>query len=185
VPAHYSVKEAVFPFLRFEGINISLGPEMKSTGEVMGIDADLGLAFAKSQLASHWPLPVSGNVFISVKDVDKQNVIELARQYAQLGFGLVATSGTGRPDLARLTKKSGEFQQGIINAPDERHAHRHPGDQQHDSVLAGPMFVRHVSFFHFESQSPLKWKCSATGRTKRLQIRATTSKPAIRYIVGA
>ncbi len=57
VPPHYSVKEAVFPFLRFEGINISLGPEMKSTGEVMGIDADLGLAYAKSQLASQWPLP--------------------------------------------------------------------------------------------------------------------------------
>jgi carbamoylphosphate synthase large subunit/REP element-mobilizing transposase RayT len=134
VPAHYSVKEAVFPFLRFEGINISLGPEMKSTGEVMGIDADLGLAFAKSQLASHWPLPVSGNVFISVKDVDKQNVIELARQYAQLGFGLVATSGTaaklsaagievskvfkiaeGRPNVLDLVK-NGQIQF-ILNTP--------------------------------------------------------------------
>jgi len=134
VPTHYSVKEAVFPFLRFEGINISLGPEMKSTGEVMGIDADLGLAFAKSQLASQWPLPVSGNVFISVKDVDKQNVIELARQYAQLGFGLVATSGTaaklsaagievskvfkiaeGRPNVLDLVK-NGQIQF-IINTP--------------------------------------------------------------------
>ncbi|HEX5176402.1 MAG TPA: carbamoyl-phosphate synthase large subunit, partial [Chthoniobacteraceae bacterium] len=94
VPAHYSVKEAVFPFLRFEGANISLGPEMKSTGEVMGIDPDLGLAFAKSQLASQWPLPTAGNVFISVKDVDKPNVIAVAREYAQLGFGIIATSGT-------------------------------------------------------------------------------------------
>jgi len=94
LPAHYSVKEAVFPFLRFEGISISLGPVMKSTGEVMGIDPDLGIAYAKSQLASAWPLPRSGNVFISVKDSDKPNVIEVARAYVQLGFGIVATSGT-------------------------------------------------------------------------------------------
>ena len=93
-PAHFSVKEAVFPFLRFEGIGISLGPEMKSTGEVMGIDHDLGLAYAKSQLASSWPLPRAGNVFISVKDSDKPNVVALAREYLELGFGIVATSGT-------------------------------------------------------------------------------------------
>jgi carbamoyl-phosphate synthase large subunit len=67
---------------------------MKSTGEVMGIDADLGLAYAKSQLASAWPLPRAGNVFISVKDSDKPAVIDLAREYVQLGFGIVATSGT-------------------------------------------------------------------------------------------
>jgi carbamoyl-phosphate synthase large subunit len=94
LPTHYSVKEAVFPFLRFEGISISLGPEMKSTGEVMGIDPDLGLAYAKSQLASSWPLPQAGNVFISVKDSDKPSVIAVAREYLQLGFGIVATSGT-------------------------------------------------------------------------------------------
>ncbi len=94
LPFHYSVKEAVFPFLRFEGINISLGPEMKSTGEVMGIDADLGLAYAKSQLASAWPLPRAGNVFISVKDSDKPAVTAVAREYVELGFGIVATSGT-------------------------------------------------------------------------------------------
>ena len=94
VPTHYSVKEAVFPFLRFEGVSISLGPEMKSTGEVMGIDADLGLAYAKSQLASSWPLPRAGNVFISVKDSDKPAVTAVAREYIQLGFGIVATSGT-------------------------------------------------------------------------------------------
>ena len=65
------MKEAVFPFLRYQGIDIALGPEMKSTGEVMGIDADLGLAYAKSQMAAPPPLPKSGNVFISVKDSDK------------------------------------------------------------------------------------------------------------------
>ncbi len=134
VPPHYSVKEAVFPYLRFEGINISLGPEMKSTGEVMGIDADLGLAFAKSQLASQWPLPTAGNVFISVKDSDKPNVTAVAREYANLGFGIIATSGTadhlaaagleitkvfkvaeGRPNVLDVVK-NGQIQF-IINTP--------------------------------------------------------------------
>ncbi|MGH8094864.1 MAG: carbamoyl-phosphate synthase large subunit [Chthoniobacterales bacterium] len=134
LPPHYSVKEAVFPFLRFEGINISLGPEMKSTGEVMGIDADLGLAYAKSQLASQWPLPRAGNVFVSVKDSDKQNVIAVAREYAELGFGIVATEGTaaalagggvgvttvfkigaGRPNVLDLVKNG--LIQFIINTP--------------------------------------------------------------------
>jgi carbamoyl-phosphate synthase large subunit len=94
LPGHYSVKEAVFPFLRFEGVSISLGPEMKSTGEVMGIDPDLGLAYAKAQLASSWPLPRAGNVFISVKDSDKASVVAVAREYLEIGFGIVATSGT-------------------------------------------------------------------------------------------
>jgi carbamoyl-phosphate synthase large subunit len=134
LPSHYSVKEAIFPFLRFEGVNISLGPEMKSTGEVMGIDADLGLAYAKSQLASSWPLPRAGNVFISVKDSDKPNVIELAREFVRLGFGIVATSGTaahlsaagvpltkvfkiaeGRPNVRDFIK-NGQIQF-IINTP--------------------------------------------------------------------
>ena len=83
VPKHFSVKEAVFPFLRYQGIDISLGPEMKSTGEVMGIDADLGLAFAKSQMAAPPPLPKGGNVFISVKDSDKAAVVPLARRIHQ------------------------------------------------------------------------------------------------------
>ena len=134
VPTHYSVKEAVFPFLRFEGVNISLGPEMKSTGEVMGIDADLGLAYAKSQLASSWPLPRAGNVFISVKDSDKPAATAVAREYVQLGFGIVATSGTaahlsaagvpvttifkiaeGRPNVRDLIKNG--MIQFIINTP--------------------------------------------------------------------
>ena len=94
VPKHFSVKEAVFPFLRYQGIDISLGPEMKSTGEVMGIDVDLGLAYAKSQMAAPPPLPKKGNVFISVKDTDKEAIIPLAREFVKLGFGIIATSGT-------------------------------------------------------------------------------------------
>jgi carbamoyl-phosphate synthase large subunit len=94
VPKHFSVKEAVFPFLRYEGMDISLGPEMKSTGEVMGIDVDLGLAYAKSQMAAPPALPTGGNVFISVKDSDKQAIISVAREFVKLGFGIVSTSGT-------------------------------------------------------------------------------------------
>jgi carbamoyl-phosphate synthase large subunit len=94
LPDHFAVKEAVFPFLRYQGADIALGPEMKSTGEVMGIDADLGLAFAKSQMAAQPPLPSSGNVFISVKDADKQRIIPLAREFVDLNFGIISTSGT-------------------------------------------------------------------------------------------
>jgi carbamoyl-phosphate synthase large subunit len=96
VPEHYSVKEAVFPFIRFPGIDIALGPEMKSTGEVMGIDGDLGLAYAKSQMAAQPPLPRSGNVFVSVKDSDKGQMVNLARELSALSFKLYATSGTAR-----------------------------------------------------------------------------------------
>src|SRR5204862_8022990 len=94
VPKHYSVKEAVFPFLRYQGIDISLGPEMKSTGEVMGIDSDLGLAYAKSQMGAPPPLPKKGSVFISVKDSDKEAVIPVAREVVKLDFGCIATIGT-------------------------------------------------------------------------------------------
>jgi carbamoyl-phosphate synthase large subunit len=94
VPKHFSVKEAVFPFLRYQGTDISLGPEMKSTGEVMGMDADLGLAYAKSQMAAPPPLPKKGNVFVSVKDSDKEAVIPVAREFVKLGFGIISTSGT-------------------------------------------------------------------------------------------
>src|SRR6266508_992501 len=94
VPKHFSVKEAVFPFLRYEGLDISLGPEMKSTGEVMGMDVDLGLAYAKSQMAAPPPLPTGGNVFVSVKDSDKQAVVPVVREFVRLGFGIIATAGT-------------------------------------------------------------------------------------------
>ena len=93
-PSHISVKEAVFPFRRFPGVDVLLGPEMKSTGEVMGIDLDFGLAYAKAQLAAGMRLPTKGRVFISVKDPDKPLVVEIAKELYQLGFEIVATKGT-------------------------------------------------------------------------------------------
>ncbi|MBA3775047.1 MAG: carbamoyl phosphate synthase large subunit, partial [Betaproteobacteria bacterium] len=94
VPSYFAVKEAVFPFIKFPGVDTILGPEMKSTGEVMGVGESFGEAFVKSQLAAGVKLPESGNVFISVKNSDKPKVVEIARMLADMGFGLVATRGT-------------------------------------------------------------------------------------------
>jgi carbamoyl-phosphate synthase large subunit len=93
-PPYWAVKESVFPFNRFHGQDILLSPEMRSTGEVMGLDPDLGIAYAKSQMAAGGPLPLSGRVFISVSDAHKANVAEVARLFADLGFELTATGGT-------------------------------------------------------------------------------------------
>jgi carbamoyl-phosphate synthase large subunit len=90
------VKEAVFPFVKFPGVDVVLGPEMKSTGEVMGIDRDFRMAYLKSQIASGSILPASGKVFVTVKNRDKRGVVTLARRLADLGFSLVATTGTAR-----------------------------------------------------------------------------------------
>ena len=94
LPPVYCVKEAVFPWGRFPGIDIVLGPEMKSTGEVMGMDQDLGMAYAKSQISAFNPLPKSGNVFLSVNDRDKERAIVIAKDLADLGFQIYATGGT-------------------------------------------------------------------------------------------
>jgi carbamoyl-phosphate synthase large subunit len=93
-PSHYSVKEAVFPFLKFPGIDTLLGPEMLSTGEVMGISDDFGMAFAKSQIAAGNNLPISGKVLFSVKDCDKKTAVVVARKMHSMGFKIVATKGT-------------------------------------------------------------------------------------------
>lgn len=133
-PPMVSVKEVVLPFKKFPGVDILLGPEMRSTGEVMGIDRDFALAFAKAQIAAGNRLPLSGNVFISVADRDKPKVIELARGFEELGYRILATSGTadllrrygvsvevvkkvreGRPNVVDLMK-SGEIHL-VINTP--------------------------------------------------------------------
>jgi len=93
-PKYWAVKESVFPFNRFHGQDILLSPEMRSTGEVMGLDADLGIAYAKSQMAAGASLPLSGRVFISVSDAHKDEAAQVAKQFADLGFELIATGGT-------------------------------------------------------------------------------------------
>ncbi len=118
---HISVKEAVFPFSRFPGVDTLLGPEMRSTGEVMGIDADFPMAFAKAQLGAGQRLPMSGAVFISVRDADKNGVLEAARLLADMGFSILATGGTrehlqrhGVP--AKRVKKVQEGRPNIVDA---------------------------------------------------------------------
>ena len=136
---YFSIKEAVLPFNRFPGFDTILGPEMKSTGEVMGIDKDFGIAFAKSQIATNMTLPLSGIVFISVNSKDKKNIIKIARDLCELGFGLIATKGTadvlekngikcqsvlkiseGRPNVLDMMK-NGEINL-IINTPEGSNA---------------------------------------------------------------
>jgi len=95
-PRHVSVKEAVFPFERFPNADILLGPEMKSTGEVMGIDGDFGRAFAKAQIAAGQRLPVKGSVFVSVRDADKGKATPIVRKLHEMGFSILATRGTSR-----------------------------------------------------------------------------------------
>ncbi len=131
---HNAIKEAVFPFNRFPGIDIVLGPEMKSTGEVMGIDASFGVAFMKSQIAAGQNLPLKGKVFISVKDSDKRAIVFVVKKLVDLGFSIVVTSGTaevlgkagievrevfkigeGRPNIMDLVKNN-EISL-IINTP--------------------------------------------------------------------
>ncbi len=138
-PTHYSVKEAVFPFSRFPGVDILLGPEMKSTGEVMGIDSHLGIAYAKAQMAAAPPLPTQGRVFISVRDEDKAGILAIAKILHECGLTLIATQGTahalqqahipcdqvyklteGRPNILDMLK-NGDIQL-IINTPAGKNA---------------------------------------------------------------
>jgi carbamoyl-phosphate synthase large subunit len=133
-PKHMSVKEVVFPFSKFPGVDVILGPEMRSTGEVMGIDENFPLAFAKSQIAAGSALPTEGTVYISVRNADKEAIIPIARQFADEGFDIITTGGTfntlsnagievnrinklaeGRPNIADAIK-NGKVQL-IINTP--------------------------------------------------------------------
>ena len=137
IPNYVAVKESVFPFNRFPGVDVILGPEMKSTGEVMGIDADFGRAYIKSQIAAGQNPPRKGNVFISVRDKDKRAVVFIAKKLRDLGFSIYATSGTaaaldknsievkilpklteGRPNVLDLMK-DGKIQL-VINTPSGR-----------------------------------------------------------------
>jgi carbamoyl-phosphate synthase large subunit len=134
LPRHISVKESVFPFNKFPGVDTLLGPEMKSTGEVMGIDHSFGLAFAKAQLGIGMRLPREGKVFISVRDEDKERVAPIAQRLHRIGFQILATRGTaayfqtksipvefikkvqeGRPNIAEAIK-DGEIAM-VINTP--------------------------------------------------------------------
>ena len=121
---HVGVKEAVFPFARFPGVDTVLGPEMKSTGEVMGIDRNFAIAFAKSQIGGGSRLPREGTVFVSVRDADKPRVLEAMRPAGRRsGFAIIATSGTQRY-LAEQGRPGQQDQQGAGRAPAHRRCHQ-------------------------------------------------------------
>jgi carbamoyl-phosphate synthase large subunit len=141
-PEHVAVKEAVFPFVRFPGVDVVLGPEMKSTGEVMGIDMTFGNAFIKAEIAAGQNLPQEGTVFLSLADRDKRDAVEIGRKLNELGFEIVATNGTGsalrqagvparviskigegRPDATDLIKNN-EIAL-VINTPSGKKARKH------------------------------------------------------------
>jgi carbamoyl-phosphate synthase large subunit len=125
-PTHFSVKESVFPFNKFPGVDIILGPEMRSTGEVMGIDDRFPMAFAKSQLAASAALPPSGRVFISVADRDKQEVLPIARLLAEMGYDLLATRGTARVlrETGIVVQEVPKLQEGRPNLIDHMKNHQ-------------------------------------------------------------
>ena len=134
-PSHVSVKESVFPFARFPGVDTLLSPEMKSTGEVMGIDENFGLAFAKSQLAAGQKLPLSGTVLISVKDEDKAAIVETVSLFSLMGFRIVATRGTSVFSHALRDQESGSAKSGRGETQHRGHGQEQgdqPGDQHHE-----------------------------------------------------
>jgi len=118
--SHIAVKESVLPFSRFSGVDIILGPEMKSTGEVMGIDSSFGVAFYKSQLAAGTTLPQDGNIFISVKNGDKRNIVFIAKKLTDMGFDIVATKGTAKVLQSNNIKANvvSKISQGSQDIPD-------------------------------------------------------------------
>jgi carbamoyl-phosphate synthase large subunit len=153
VPKYFSVKEAVFPFVKFPGVDTILGPEMKSTGEVMGVGYSFGEAFVKSQLGAGVKLPDSGKVFVSVKNADKPKAVQIARTLHEMGFALVATKGTaaaiadaglpvtavnkvqeGRPHVVDILK-NGEISL-VINSVDEKRGAIHDSRSIRTTALA-------------------------------------------------
>ncbi|ODT38069.1 MAG: carbamoyl phosphate synthase large subunit [Lautropia sp. SCN 70-15] len=153
VPKYFSVKEAVFPFVKFPGVDTILGPEMKSTGEVMGVGYSFGEAFVKSQLGAGVKLPDSGKVFVSVKNADKPKAVQIARTLHEMGFSLVATKGTaaaiadaglpvtavnkvqeGRPHVVDILK-NGEISL-VINSVDEKRGAIHDSRSIRTTALA-------------------------------------------------
>jgi carbamoyl-phosphate synthase large subunit len=162
VPKHFSVKESVFPFNKFPGVDIILGPEMRSTGEVMGIDDTFAMAFAKSQMAANSALPLSGTIFMSVADRDKADVLPVARGLAEMGYRLISTRGTatalrsagikveeiskiqeGRPNLLDLMKNRQVAL--VINTPSGKGARTDEGKIRAAAVAHGVTCITTLS----------------------------------------
>ena len=184
---HVAVKEAVFPFIKFKGVDTILGPEMKSTGEVMGLDTDFGRAYAKSQMAADCSLPLTGTVFISVKDKDKRTTVPIAKKLLKMGFRIVATRGTaavleedkipvtvvlkvieGRPNIVDLIKNS-EIQL-VINTTGGKSA------QEASYSIRRTTLVYHVPYF-----TTVAGAIAATNAIEALKKESLDVKPIQEY----
>src|SRR5712692_8906863 len=165
VPKHFSVKESVFPFNKFPGVDIILGPEMRSTGEVMGIDDNFPMAFAKSQMAASSALPLEGTIFISVADRDKTEVVSIARALVEMGYQVISTRGTatalrsagievseipkiqeGRPNLVDYMK-NGQVAL-VINTPSGKGARTDEGKIRAAAVAHGVTCITTMAAAH-------------------------------------
>jgi carbamoyl-phosphate synthase large subunit len=184
---HIAVKEAVFPFIKFKGVDTILGPEMKSTGEVMGLDTDFGRAYAKSQMAAGSSLPLTGTVFISVRDRDKKSMIPIAKKLVQMGFKIFATQGMakvlsennvsvtpvlkateGRPNIVDLIKNS-EIQL-VINTTGGKSA------QEASYSIRRTTLVHHVPYF-----TTVAGAVAATNAIEALKKESLDVKPIQEY----
>ncbi len=151
IPPFYSVKEAVFPFIKFPGVDVILGPEMKSTGEVMGVGDTFAEAFVKSQLAASVKMPKSGKVFVSVRDADKVGAVEVARSLSQLGFTIIATRGTAtaiaEANVAvQIVNKVGEGRPHIVDMIKNNEVHLIVNTvESKPSVMRDSYSIRHAA----------------------------------------
>jgi carbamoyl-phosphate synthase large subunit len=180
---HIAVKEAVFPFAKFPGVDTLLGPEMKSTGEVMGIDTDFGMSFAKSQIAAGNPMPMTGRVFISVKDKDKPAVLEVAAGLEKAGFTLVATRGTAeylrkRGVTVETVNKVFEGRPHIVDSIKDRQIDLvintvHGAESQKDSYsIRRTTLTQGIPYFTTISAAKAAVKGIAAMKAKPLQVKS-------------
>jgi len=187
IPDHISVKEAVFPFAKFPGVDPVLGPEMRSTGEVMGLDDNFPMAFAKAQQGAGLNLPAQGQVILSVKAEDKLRIITIAKELSKLGFTLLATAGTyqtistyripvqlvrkvseGRPHIVDLIK-NGQIAM-LINTPEGKHS------QQDAFLLRRAALMHNVPYF-----TTVSGASAAVAAIKALRQRQIEVKPLQEY----
>ncbi|MCL4167670.1 UNVERIFIED_CONTAM: hypothetical protein GTU68_048511 [Idotea baltica] len=185
-PRRVAVKEAVFPFGRFPGVDPQLGPEMRSTGEVMGWDDDFGSAFLKSQMGGGTKLPDGGTVFISVKDRDKPGVIDAARHLQEMGFAILATGGTARQLIeAGLTvsevNKVADGQPHIVDAMINGQVQLVFNTTEGAASLADSASIRRtavnrrIPYFTTLSASIASVQAIASMKTKEITVRALQS----------
>jgi carbamoyl-phosphate synthase large subunit len=188
---HVAVKEAVFPFARFPGVDTVLGPEMRSTGEVMGIDTDYALAFAKSQIGAGNRLPLKGAVFVSVRDADKENLVDAIRDLSALGFRVLATRGTKRTldehgIRSEAVNKVLEGRPHIVDLVKNGEVHLVFNTTEGAKALADSKDIRRAALlYHIPYYTTLAGALAATEAIKALAVGTLNVAPLQTYVSHA